>query len=76
MFYQGSRIETKNTHGTGCTFSSAIAAYLARGCTLPEAIGLAKEYINTAIAHSIELGHGYGPTHHFYSLYKKAGVSD
>lgn len=75
MCYKGSRIKTKNTHGTGCTFSSAIAAYLARGCPVPEAIGLAKEFINGAIAHSIDLGHGYGPTHHFYSLYQKAGVS-
>jgi hydroxymethylpyrimidine/phosphomethylpyrimidine kinase len=73
--YEGSRIKTKNTHGTGCTFSSAIAAHLARGCPVPEAVGQAKEFINRAIAHSIELGHGCGPTHHFYSLYQKAGVS-
>lgn len=75
-FIKGTRINTKNTHGTGCTFSSAIAAYIARGCTVLEAIKKAKAYINGAIAHSLELGHGVGPTNHFYSLYSKAGVSN
>lgn len=72
-YLKGTRIETKNNHGTGCTFSSAIAALLARGFSLPEAARQAKEYINGAIAHSIELGHGVGPTNHFYDLYQKAG---
>jgi hydroxymethylpyrimidine/phosphomethylpyrimidine kinase len=72
-YLKGKRIETKNTHGTGCTFSSAIATLLARGCPLPEAASLAKEYINSAIEHSFELGHGVGPANHFYSLYQKAG---
>lgn len=70
---KGTRIETKNTHGTGCTFSSAIAALLARGYTVAEAARLAKEYINGAIEHSFELGRGVGPTNHFYNLYQKAG---
>ncbi|MGR6836071.1 bifunctional hydroxymethylpyrimidine kinase/phosphomethylpyrimidine kinase [Syntrophomonas erecta] len=70
----GSRINTPNTHGTGCTFSSAIAAYLARGCSIPDAVEEAKKYINGAIENAIALGHGVGPTNHFYSLYRKAGV--
>jgi hydroxymethylpyrimidine/phosphomethylpyrimidine kinase len=72
-YLKGTRIETKNTHGTGCTFSSAIAALLARDYPLPEAARLAKEYINGAIEHSFELGRGVGPTNHFYNLYQKAG---
>jgi hydroxymethylpyrimidine/phosphomethylpyrimidine kinase len=72
-YLKGTRIMTKNTHGTGCTFSSAIAALLARGYPLPEAARLAKEYINGAIDHSFELGRGVGPTNHFYDLYQKAG---
>jgi hydroxymethylpyrimidine/phosphomethylpyrimidine kinase len=72
-YLKGTRIMTKNTHGTGCTFSSAIAALLARGYPLPEAARMAKEYINGAIEHSFELGRGVGPTNHFYDLYQKAG---
>jgi hydroxymethylpyrimidine/phosphomethylpyrimidine kinase len=71
---RGERINTKNTHGTGCTFSSAITAHVARGLPVLEAVRRAKEYINGAIANSIPLGHGVGPTNHFYDLYKKAGV--
>lgn len=66
------RIETKNTHGTGCTLSSAIAANLAKGATMLEAVTSAKSYITTAITHSLELGSGHGPTHHFYDLYEQA----
>ncbi|MDR3645330.1 MAG: bifunctional hydroxymethylpyrimidine kinase/phosphomethylpyrimidine kinase, partial [Clostridia bacterium] len=73
-YYSGKRIDTKNTHGTGCTFSSAIAALTAKGYRLPDAIRGAKDYINTAIEHAIELGGGPGPTNHFYSLYQAAGV--
>jgi len=75
-YIKGRRIDTKNTHGTGCTFSSAIAATIAKGYSVLEAVKIAKEYINGAIEHSIELGHGVGPTNHFYELYKKAGVED
>ncbi len=64
------RIATPNTHGTGCTFSSAIAAFLAKGCQAEEALDKAKEFITGAIAHSFSLGHGVGPTHHFYQFYK------
>lgn len=64
------RIPTKNTHGTGCTLSSAIAAYLARGEVLPEAMRKAKEYVTGAIEHALPLGHGCGPTHHFFAFYE------
>ena len=64
------RIPTKNTHGTGCTLSSAIAADLARGEALPEAVRKAKEYVTGAIEHALPLGHGCGPTHHFFAFYE------
>lgn len=64
------RIDTKNTHGTGCTFSSAIAAQLAQGMNIYEAVKQAKEYVTTAIKHSLAIGKGNGPTHHFYDLYR------
>lgn len=73
-YFSSPRIETKNTHGTGCTLSSAITANLALGYTLSQAVSLAKEYITIAIHHSLSIGKGVGPTHHFYSLYKKAGL--
>jgi hydroxymethylpyrimidine/phosphomethylpyrimidine kinase len=68
--FSAARIDTKHTHGTGCTFSSAIAANLARGFSVYTALERAKEYINTAIIHAPGLGKGNGPTHHFYDLYK------
>lgn len=68
------RFDTKNTHGTGCTFSSALAAFLARGFSVDEALFGAKEYVSTAIEHSLSIGAGHGPTNHFYSLYKAAGL--
>ena len=57
-------IDTRNTHGTGCTFSSAIAAGLAKGLSVAEAVRRAKEYITAAITDSLNIGHGYGPTNH------------
>ena len=63
-------IETKNTHGTGCTYSAAIAAQLALGHSLKEAVGKAKIYITEAIRHSLSIGRGNGPTNHFYFLQK------
>lgn len=73
---RGDRFKTKNTHGTGCTLSSAIASYIALGYSVYDAVKLAKDYITTAIKHSFSIGKGHGPTHHFYSLYKKAGLLD
>lgn len=68
------RLATANTHGTGCTFSAAIAAGLARGCTFFDAVCKAKAYVSGAIAHALPIGKGHGPTHHFYDLYARAGV--
>lgn len=69
--YTHKRIETKNTHGTGCTLSSAIAANLGKGMNIHTAVASAKSYITTAIEHSFALGKGPGPVHHFYDLYKQ-----
>jgi hydroxymethylpyrimidine/phosphomethylpyrimidine kinase len=63
---ESDRIETRHTHGTGCTFSSAIAACLALGDTPEEAARRAKSYVTGAIAHAPGLGHGHGPLHHFW----------
>jgi len=68
------RVETKNTHGTGCTFSSAIAANIALGKDFFEAVALAKTYITGAIENSLSIGQGHGPTHHFFDLYDRAGM--
>jgi hydroxymethylpyrimidine/phosphomethylpyrimidine kinase len=67
------RVQTLNTHGTGCTLSSAIAAFLARGLALPEAVTLAKNYIAAAIeaADQLAVGHGHGPVHHFHALWRR-----
>ena len=66
------RVATRNTHGTGCTLSSAIAAGLARGGSLREAVAAAKAYIGAAIAASerLTIGHGHGPVHHFHAFWK------
>ncbi|MFP4661532.1 MAG: bifunctional hydroxymethylpyrimidine kinase/phosphomethylpyrimidine kinase [Halanaerobiales bacterium] len=69
--YEADRIETRNTHGTGCTYSSAIASYLAFGFELKEAIKKAKKYITAAIKYSIDIGEGPGPTNHFYKLWSR-----
>lgn len=63
------RIATQNTHGTGCTLSSAIAAGLAKGLPLTEAVGAAKTYVTEALAaaNRIKIGSGHGPTHHFHA---------
>jgi hydroxymethylpyrimidine/phosphomethylpyrimidine kinase len=68
------RTATTNTHGTGCTFSSAIAAYLAKGVDFFQAVHMAKIYISGAIAHALAIGKGHGPTHHFYDLYARSGI--
>jgi hydroxymethylpyrimidine/phosphomethylpyrimidine kinase len=60
------RIDTPNTHGTGCTLASAIAVFLARGEPLEAAVRGAKEYLTAAIQHAYPIGHGHGPVHHFY----------
>lgn len=78
VFFNGSeffilpceRIETKNTHGTGCTLSSAIASNLALGKSTLDSIKQAKEYVFSAILHSLALGKGNGPTNHFHPRLK------
>ena len=60
--FPGDRIETKNTHGTGCTFSAALATFLAHGQPLPAAVSNAKRFVTEAIRHSLALGRGHGPT--------------
>jgi hydroxymethylpyrimidine/phosphomethylpyrimidine kinase len=66
--FSAERIVTRNTHGTGCTLSSAIAAGLAKGQTLADAIGAAKSYVSAAIAaaDTLSIGSGHGPVHHFH----------
>ncbi len=72
--FRGKRIATRNVHGTGCALSSAIAAHLARGAGLVEAIAAAKIYLEGALAQADELrvGAGSGPPHHFYALWPAA----
>jgi hydroxymethylpyrimidine/phosphomethylpyrimidine kinase len=67
------RIPTRNTHGTGCTLSSAIAAGLAKDLPLKDAVAAAKNYVSTAIAAAdmLEVGHGHGPLHHFFRQWRK-----
>lgn len=59
------RIETPHTHGTGCTFSAAITAFLAKRLSVEEAVYHAKAYIHAAISHTLGIGHGHGPTNHW-----------
>jgi hydroxymethylpyrimidine/phosphomethylpyrimidine kinase len=68
--FSSSRVDTKNIHGTGCTYSAAIAAYLAQGGTLDESIRKAKKYISNAIlkGKDIRLGNGSGPVDHFWNI--------
>lgn len=65
------RIETKNTHGTGCTLASAIAAGLAKRLSLRDAVAEAKQYLHGALSHAdkFSVGQGSGPVHHFYRIY-------
>ena len=66
--FRAPRIDTRNTHGTGCTFASAIAAHLARGEALADAVRLAKDYVTGAIRHGLPIGNGHGPLNHFWAL--------
>ena len=63
------RIQSKNTHGTGCTFASAIAAHLARGCSVEKAVSQAKEYVSAAIEAAYPVGEGHGPLNHFHAFW-------
>ncbi|MBU3106788.1 bifunctional hydroxymethylpyrimidine kinase/phosphomethylpyrimidine kinase [Clostridium gasigenes] len=66
--YREERLNIKNTHGTGCTLSSAITSYLALGKSIDESVKLSKEYITEAIRNSFDIGKGIGPVHHFYKF--------
>ena len=69
--FESARLVTRHTHGTGCTLSAAIAAELAKGAALPEAVSAAKDYLTAAIfaADSLDVGSGQGrgPVHHFHN---------
>ena len=68
QWFEGKRIDNPNTHGTGCTLSSAIASNLAKGFTLAEAVLRAKDYISEALAAQLDLGKGRGPMQHNFDL--------
>lgn len=66
IWFSGRRFDNKNTHGTGCTLSSAIATFLAKGCSLEESVSKAKEFVSGAIRANLNLGQGSGPLQHNY----------
>ncbi len=71
LWIEGRRHVTRNTHGTGCTLSSALATHLGHGLPLPDAVTRAKAYVATAIARSgdLSVGSGHGPVHHFHTVF-------
>jgi len=71
LWFEGKRIHNPNTHGTGCTLSSAIAANLAKGFPLSESVQRAKDYISGALAAMLDLGKGSGPMNHAFDLQGK-----
>ncbi|MBE6949187.1 MAG: bifunctional hydroxymethylpyrimidine kinase/phosphomethylpyrimidine kinase [Ruminococcaceae bacterium] len=71
IWFKGKRINNPNTHGTGCTLSSAIASNLAKGFTLAESVRKAKDYISGALAAMLDLGKGSGPMNHAFDLQGK-----
>ena len=74
-WFEGKRINNPNTHGTGCTLSSAIASNLAKGYTLAESVQRAKDYISCALAAMLDLGEGSGPMNHAFDLQGQWSVS-
>ena len=70
LWFEGKRIDNPNTHGTGCTLSSAIASNLAKGFTLTESVQNAKDYISGALSDMLNLGKGSGPMNHAYLITK------
>jgi hydroxymethylpyrimidine/phosphomethylpyrimidine kinase len=72
--FSSPRIATANTHGTGCTFASALAAEIVNGFPLKEAVGRAKQFVQAAITCSVSIGKGYGPTNPFASIARQAGL--
>lgn len=74
-YFSGPRFNTRNTHGSGCTFAAALTAFLARGLNLSDALAEVKAYISEAIRHSLSLGHGHGPLGHYHQFWGKLGAS-
>jgi hydroxymethylpyrimidine/phosphomethylpyrimidine kinase len=70
LWLPGEHIETRHTHGTGCTFSAAIAAFLAKGDTMPEAVRRAKEYLTEGLRAAVPVGAGHSPPHHLHLFYR------
>lgn len=68
--FEAPRVDTNSTHGTGCTFASAIAASLAKGSGPREAVALAKAYVTRALQQAYPVGHGHGPVHHFFRYWQ------
>lgn len=73
--FQTKRVMTKNTHGTGCTLSSAIAANLANNDSLQTAVAKAKNYVTRCIDHALSIGKGAGPLHHFHAIHENTRTS-
>ena len=71
--FTAARIESRNTHGTGCTFAAALAAALAKGSSARQAAAMAKAYVTKAMQMSYPLGHGSGPLHHFFRYWQDIG---
>jgi hydroxymethylpyrimidine/phosphomethylpyrimidine kinase len=76
VWFEGNRIHNPNTHGTGCTLSSAIASNLAKGFTLAEAVQRAKDYVSGALAAMLDLGKGSGPMNHAFDLQCQGAVNN
>ena len=73
LTFTSERIDTPNNHGTGCTLASAIAAGLAKGLSLPDAVQQAKDYVTAAMRASFPMGRGRGPLNHFHELWPRNG---
>ena len=71
IWFEGKRIDNPNTHGAGCTLSSAIASHLAKGCSLVESVQKSKDYISDALSAMLDLGKGSGPMNHAFILKDK-----
>jgi hydroxymethylpyrimidine kinase/phosphomethylpyrimidine kinase len=67
-WFSGKRIDNPNTHGTGCTLSSAIASNLAKGYSIPESVERAKDYISGCLGAMLDLGRGSGPMNHLFDI--------
>ena len=76
LWFYGKRIATANTHGTGCTLSSAIASNLAKGRSLAESVGRAKAYLSGALGDMLDLGKGSGPMNHAFAIAGEYGESE